>query len=338
MSSAIDLFCGAGGLSLGLIKAGFSVIAAIENDSLACETYRSNHPLTRLYNNDINQVNPKTVLKELGLAKGELGLLAGCPPCQSFSRLKTLNGTVRNRDPAKNLVRTFSEFVVAIHPKCVLFENVPGVVKSNQFRDLVKTLRSLEYKIAFEVLNARDYGVAQNRKRLVLLASRLGDPKIAKPSSKKFTVKQAFSKLKKSGLKSDPLHNYPQNRSEKIKSLIRAIPKNGGSRIDLPEELVLECHKKTTGFRDVYGRMNWDEPSPTITGGCINPSRGRFLHPTEDRAITLREAATLQGFPQSYTFSLTKGYHSAAQLVGNAFPPDFVLPQAKELMDLIVAE
>jgi DNA (cytosine-5)-methyltransferase 1 len=131
------------------------------------------------------------------------------------------------------------------------------------------------------------------------------------------------------------LHNYlVAPRAPHIEKLIKAIPKDGGSRTDLGEEWQLECHKKSDGFKDVYGRMAWDSLSPTITGGCVNPSKGRFLHPTENRAITLREAALLQTFPKNYRFPLSRGKFPAALLIGNALPPEFIRRHAEALLEV----
>jgi DNA (cytosine-5)-methyltransferase 1 len=136
-------------------------------------------------------------------------------------------------------------------------------------------------------------------------------------------VKEAFNKLGRR-IKNDPLHDFPETRSERVKALIRLIPRDGGSRMDLGDEHQLDCHRRCDGFSDVYGRMAWNKVSPTITGGCCNPSKGRFLHPTRDRNITLREAALLQTFPPSYFFSLRRGKFATAQMIGNALPPEFI--------------
>ena len=142
------------------------------------------------------------------------------------------------------------------------------------------------------------------------------------------TVRAAISGLESPGLSGDTLHDLPEKRSPKILNLIKRIPKDGGSRKSLGKDEQLQCHKKLQGFHDVYGRMAWDNVAPTITTGCINPSKGRFLHPEEDRAITLREAALLQGFPIDYWFSLQKGKYAAAEMIGNALPPEFARRQA----------
>ena len=170
-----------------------------------------------------------------------------------------------------------------------------------------------------------------------MLGSRLGDIEVVKEeidSEEMRTVRDTISILPPAGNSSDPLHISDETRrSDKVKKLISLVPKDGGSRTDLPEEYQLECHKKTTGFRDVYSRMAWDQPSPTITGGCNNPSKGRFLHPEENRVITLREAALLQTFPVDYKFSFKSGKSGVAMMIGNALPPAFIEYHARNLMN-----
>jgi DNA (cytosine-5)-methyltransferase 1 len=178
------------------------------------------------------------------------------------------------------------------------------------------------------VFDAAAYGVPQRRRRLVVVAGRCRSIPPPPSTETRCTVRDAISRLQPSGASGDPLHDLPENRSQSVVNLIRTIPKDGGGRGALAKEQQLRCHRKTTGFKDVYGRMAWDRPAPTITGGCHNPSKGRFLHPEHDRAITLREAALLQSFPPGYQFSLRRGKLAAAAMIGNALPPRFVAAQA----------
>src|SRR5262249_22687834 len=157
-----------------------------------------------------------------------------------------------------------------------------------------------------------DFGVPQRRRRFIFLAGRFGKPSLAKADAGRKTVRDAIYSLPKPGKSNDKLHDLGEVRSARIASLIKNIPKNGGSRNDLGPQQQLPCHRKCDGFKDVYGRMGWCELAPTITGGCVNPSKGRFLHPSQNRAITLREAALLQSFPQCYRVSLDKGKYPAA--------------------------
>ncbi len=336
---ALDLFSGCGGLSLGLKQAGFAVIAALDSDPLAIETYRQNHRRTRIIKGDISKVSARKLMRELGLEKGELDLLAGCPPCQGFSTLRNKNGSRRIRQPINNnLLFQFLRFVRAFRPKTIMMENVPGLAKNQRIWKFRGTLKRLGYFRSHQVLNAVNYGVPQRRRRMVLIASRIGPIKWAPKTSRMKTVEHAIGTLPHPSRARDPLHNHPAKRTKKVMAIIRQIPQNGGSREDLPKGRQLQCHRNFNGYKDIYGRMSWSEPSPTITGGCVNPSKGRFLHPTQNRAITLREAALLQGFPRGYRFSLEKGVYPAAQMIGNAFPPLFAQKQAEQIYNVLAEE
>jgi DNA (cytosine-5)-methyltransferase 1 len=326
---AIDLFSGCGGLTLGLRQAGFDVIAGVEIDSLAAQTYRVNHPAVRVWNSDIRSLSAATVGDELGLCRGELDLLAGCPPCQGFSSLRRLNGGRRVRDPrSKDLLFEFLRFVKELLPKAIMLENVPHLARDYRMGTFTAALRRLGFNYRIGVFDCADFGVPQRRKRMVLIASRLCEINFAQPESKRQSVRDTIFHLPASGKSGDPLHDIGEKRSPSIARLIRRIPKDGGSRTDLAARFQLECHLRCDGFKDIYGRMAWDKVAPTITTGCFNPSKGRFLHPAEDRAITLREAALLQTFPRDYFFSLDRGKCSAAMLIGNALPPQFVRQHA----------
>jgi DNA (cytosine-5)-methyltransferase 1 len=333
---AIDLFSGSGGLTLGLKQAGFRVVSAVENDPLAVRTYRSNHRGVKVWHTDIRELPVSAVMRHHGLRAGELDLLAGCPPCQGFSRMTTLNGKNRMRHPQNRLVYDFLRFARRLRPKTVMLENVPGLLRSNQFRDVRRVLKQIGYTVKYAVLDAADYGVAQRRRRFVLIASRFVEIDFAPKSRVKPTVRKALRRLGKRALK-DPLHMFGERRSAQVASLIRCIPKDGGSRFHLGNRKQLRCHRECDGFKDVYGRMAWDSPAPTITGGCVNPSKGRFLHPVENRTITLREAALLQSFPPSYLFCLDRGKFPAAQMIGNALPPEFVRRHARQVFRALAA-
>lgn len=330
--TAVDLFSGCGGLTLGLKKAGFKVLGAVEIQELEVETYMRNHPDVLVWHDDIRNVSPRRFLQALGIRPGDLDLLAGCPPCQGFSSLRTLNGNVPEPDSDLNdLIFEFLRFTKLLKPHGIMLENVPGLVSNPRFAHLLAQLDDLGYSVIYDVLDAADYGVPQRRKRLILSASRGEVPQFARRSSQKRTVRQAISNLPKPGKSGDELHDFPEQRAPHVLEMIRKIPRNGGSRGQLPSSMVLECHRRCSGFSDVYGRMAWDDVSPTITGGCISPSKGRFLHPTQHRAITLREAALLQSFPATYHFSLDGGKYAAAQMIGNALPPEFIRRNAKAL-------
>jgi DNA (cytosine-5)-methyltransferase 1 len=329
---AVDLFAGCGGLTEGLRQAGFRVVGAIEVDELAVKSYRLNHPRVRIWNDDIRQVSPSALMTTLKIAKGDLHLLAGCPPCQGFSSLRTLNGKRDVRDRRNLLTDDFLRFVEALEPRAVMLENVPGLAERRRFRRLAATLKTMGYTVTWAVLDAAQFGVPQRRRRLILLAARSTAIEFAAPVAKIATVRQAIKGLPVPGSTEDPLHRIIGKRSERIVDLIRAIPRDGGSRSDLPDDQQLECHQKCDGFSDVYGRMSWDAVAPTITGGCLNPSKGRFLHPSQNRAITAREAALLQTFPPTYRFATDRGFYVVAEMIGNALPPEFVRRHALQVL------
>ena len=321
---AIDLFCGCGGLTQGLKDAGVCVIGGIDNDSVALESYKVNHPNVEVWEKDIRNLKVSSVKKKLGLHKGGLDLLAGCPPCQGFSSMRTLNGNLDVEDERNELIFEFLRFVKELRPKAVMLENVPGLANDERFKRFCRELEKLEYTCNSDVLNTMYYGVPQRRRRLILLASLKGEIPFAQKNTEKRTVRETIADLPPSGKSGDPVHDFPENRTARIKKLIKSIPKDGGSRTDLEESMQLQCHKDCNGFKDVYGRMQWDDVSPTITGGCFNPSKGRFLHPEYDRAITIREAALLQSFPPNYYFPEKHGKSRLAILIGNALPPEFI--------------
>ena len=329
--TAIDLFSGLGGTSLGLQRAGFRVVAAVESHQLAAESYRLNMEGVDVWERDIQKVPARAVMEQAALARGELSLLAACPPCQGFSTLRTLNGSRRIEDHRNGLLRDVTRFVRVLKPMTVLAENVPGLARADVFDRFIDDLDALGYKRRHEVVDVSQYGVPQRRRRLLIVASRLGQPPVGERSPQRVTVRKALVGLPAVGSGGDVLHDAPERRTERIAAMIRLVPLDGGSRLDLGEEHQLDCHAQTDGFKDIYGRMAWDSVAPTITGGCINPSKGRFLHPEEHRAITLREAALLQSFPADYQLSLRRGRYAAAELIGNALPPEFVRRHALAL-------
>jgi DNA (cytosine-5)-methyltransferase 1 len=331
LHTAIDLFSGCGGLTQGLRDAGFSVGVAVEIDALAAETYSANHPEVRLFNADIREITATQIMDACGLAKGELDLLASCPPCQGFSRIRLNNKKERMDDPRNRLIDEVLRLVSEICPKVVMLENVPNLSRYTRYLEFKRKLRKLGYEISEQILDVADFEVPQRRKRLVVFASRVGRFSPLTTIGKIKTVRDTIGEFPFEILDNDPLHNLGEQRSERILRLIKAIPKDGGSRTALPVDLTLNCHKNREGFYDVYGRMRWDDVAPTITGGCINPSKGRFLHPVEDRAITLREAALLQSFPFNYIFSLRRGKYAVAKMIGNALPPLFSRIQAEAI-------
>lgn len=335
---AIDLFCGCGGLTQGLKRAGFRVVWAVDNEPSAVAAYKANHKDVDVEKTDIRDVDPSKIMRQLKLKKGALGLLAGCPPCQGFSTLSTANGAYDVYDERNDLLHQFYLFAKTFIPKAVMLENVPGLAGTHRFKLFLARMRKLGYEGEFKVLDAADYGVPQRRRRLIYIAGRRFAVSLAEPSKRLKSVRDAISKLPRAGGSGDPLHDLPENRSKHVLDLIKKIPKNGGSRTQLPDNYVLECHKKHDGYYDVYGRMRWDEVSPTITSGCFNPSKGRFLHPTQNRAITMREAALLQGFPRRYRFPAPHSKIAIALMIGNALPPPFIAAHARAIRNRLFVD
>ena len=333
--NAIDLFAGCGGLSEGLRQAGFQTVAACEIDPVAVETYRINHPDVYVFEEDIRQVDSSSVRKILN--DEPLHLLAGCPPCQGFSSLRRLNKRRSARDKRNSLVNEYYRFIKDLRPLTIMMENVPGLQNYFKFQDMVKKLKKMGYSLDTAVVNVANYGVPQRRKRLILVGSLLNTINIAPEINIKKTVAMCIGSIASVEETKDPLHKIVANHTNRIMEMIRQIPKDGGSRTDLPKKYILKCHKrKNVGFNDVYGRLKWNDYSSTITGGCLNPSKGRFLHPSEHRAITAREAALLQTFPIDYEFPKNAAKTKIALMIGNALPPEFCRLQAKNILDHLV--
>ena len=328
---AIDLFSGCGGLTQGLEDAGFKVLAGAEIRRHARATYKANHDGVRVYT-DVRKIFCKPFLKEFNLAKGELDLLAACPPCQGFSSIRTRNGAVAD-DERNDLIFQVARIVRGLLPKCVLIENVPRLLKDDRLARFKEKLARLGYVFSEGVLNAKDFNVPQRRNRMILIASleQLGDPFGLPPkSATELTVRQFLEGLPAPDAEyAPPLQRIRPMLSPLVQKRIEAIKRN---RDELPEELALDCHKNCPkGFRDVYGRMAFDSVAPTITQGCTNPSKGRFVHPSQNRGITAYEAMLLQGFPEGYQFNVSLGIGKIASMIGEAFPPPMARAQAAHI-------
>lgn len=322
----IDLFCGVGGLTYGLQKAGLNVIAGIDIDA-SCEYAYTHNNSSMFIQKSVADIKGKD-LKNL-LKSYSIKILVGCAPCQPFSSHQK-DKKNRNKHKDWNLLSEYGRLVSEVKPQVVSMENVPELQKEQVFLDFLNILSALKYHISYQVIDASEYGVAQRRKRLILLASRLGKIRLIPPThlNNKVCVKDVISKLPKvdagQGCVSDSLH-YARKLSDKNLQRIRAsVP--GGTWKDWPETLRLPCHKTKTGqtYASVYGRMRWDKVSPTITTQFTGYGTGRFGHPDQDRALTLREGALLQSFPADYQFKAADSKLSGqaiAKHIGNAVPP-----------------
>ncbi len=327
--SAVDLFCGAGGLTYGLRRAGIRVEAGIDIDKQAEHAFRVNNPGVEFLRWDVSRKYYPSIARLF--RPGAIRLLAGCAPCKPFSRLTNAGGPHEDW----NLLDNFGRYVRGLLPELVTMENVPELAGrgSEVFERFVGVLRSCGYHTDWKVVRCEDFGVPQSRRRLVLLASRIGEINVPNggypyPSTWK-TVRDAVGRLPRLGSgEKDPddrLHAAVRLAPVNLKR-IRATPHDGGTQKSWPKRLLLACHKKSTGksYASIYGRMWWDRPGPTMTTLCYGLGNGRFGHPDQDRAITLREAALLQSFPDSYEFwppDRKLNRSAIGRMIGNAVPP-----------------
>ena len=328
---AIDLFCGAGGLTQGLRRAGWEVMVGIDIDPTIAKTYQRNNLGTRFVAADLRCVTDDDVRCLAGATPSRELLLAGCAPCQPFSKQRPRQ-SVRNRRPDVGLLLEFARLVKALRPAAALMENVPGIAfvpGFSSFRRFLKTLNDCGYKCDHGVLNARDFGVPQHRRRYVLLAVRDAPALLPRPAEEpqhqNLTVRHAIEHFPE--LDAGETHDcIPNHLAAGLSPLnmerIRATATDGGGRRDWPTELELNCHRRIElGYSDAYGRMWWDREAPTLTSRCNSLSNGRFGHPEQDRAISLREAAALQTFPDDYEFFGSR--NRIARWIGNAVPVSF---------------
>ena len=327
----VDLFCGIGGLSYGLKTAGFHILAGYDLDWTCKFAYETNTGGKFNYR-DVNTITGDEIKKLYSKRKKTIRILAGCAPCQPFSSYAFKN---KHKDPNKyDLLYQFGRLVGEVLPDIVTMENVTQILNFKAkpvLQDFIDTLKSLGYSVDARPVYCPDYGIPQTRKRLVLLASRLGEIRLIPPTHDKkhyVTVRETIGKLRPitaGGVDMfDPLHRTISLTPINLER-IKATPP-GGSWHDWPEELILECHKKKEGktYGSVYGRMEWDKPGPTMTTQCTGLGNGRFGHPEQDRAISVREAALLQTFPQTYKFFPDEENVSiikASRYIGNAVPP-----------------
>ncbi len=325
----VDLFCGIGGLSFGMKTKGLKILAGFDLDSTCQYAYEKNNG-AKFYYKDVKSITQDDITPLY--SNGAFKVLAGCAPCQPFSSYSFKN---KSKDSNKyDLLYEFGRLIEEVKPDVITMENVPYIAKfklKNVLQDFTNLLERNNYSYTIKIVYCPDYGIPQTRKRLVLLASRLGEINLIPPTHNKDSYKTvqdtiAYLPPLEAGEISpeDPLHRSRVLSPLNLKR-IQATP-YGGSWNDWPEELLLECHKKEGGktFKNVYGRMEWEKPAPTMTTLCTGLGNGRFGHPTQDRAISLREAALFQTFPLDYVFFRDQKDISvvkASRYIGNAVPP-----------------
>lgn len=337
--SAIDLFCGIGGLSFGLKKAGISVLAGMDLDESCKYAYEQNVQAEFVLE-DISQVEGDKIIKRYWSDSNQVKILAGCAPCQPFS---THSNKVKNRKQTKRwrLISDFMRLVKEVSPDIVTMENVPNLANQMIFKNFVIFLERNGYFVSYSNVYCPDYGIPQKRRRLVLLASKRGKISLIPRTHSEeeyVTLRQAIGHLPPVNAgdvcKSDPLHRTMKLTDLNLQRIKASKP--NGTWLDWNENLQLACHKKKTGktYKAVYGRMAWEEPSSTITTQFYNYGTGRFGHPEQNRALTLREAAILQTFPEDYEF-----YESEDEIfikrfgvhIGNAVPVELGIVIGKSI-------
>lgn len=320
---AVDLFCGVGGLTHGLTRAGVDVKLGVDLDP-ACRFPMEANNSTKFLEANVAELMPSDIQTAFGDA--QITLLAGCAPCQPFS---SYSQSAKREKPHEDweLLSSFSQLVLAVRPTLVTMENVPPLCKQQIFKDFVSDLHAAGYNVDFRVVDGRNIGLPQRRQRLVLVASLLGPIVIPQSDKPSVTVRDTIAALPPLAAGTsdpvDPLHAAASLSELNLNRIRRSKP--GGTWRDWPKELISACHMRDSGstYPSVYGRMEWDKPAPTMTTQCYGFGNGRFGHPEQDRAISLREAAMIQSFPKNYAF-IPEGkpinFNVLGRLIGNAVP------------------
>lgn len=331
---AVDFFCSGGGMSFGLQESGIQIIAGIDFDKTCEKTYLANIKGAKFIHADVFDLKEQELEAELQLKRNDKNLiLIGCSPCQFWS---IINTDKHKSLKSKNLLKEFKRFVEYFRPGYVVVENVPGVFRRKEESGLdnfIYFLKNNGYNVHFDLHEVNNYGVPQHRKRFTLIANGVTNFELLpiEPQEKKLTVRDVLGVINgfpqiQAGHKdnSDFMHTVAGLKDINLKRLA-LTQKDGGSRLVYANnlELVPKCHRNDTkNFKDSYGRMWWDRPSPTITTKFFSISNGRFAHPEENRAISIREGATLQSFPKSFIFKTTS-IANTAKIIGNAVPPKY---------------
>lgn len=330
---AVDFFCGAGGMTYGLSQAGIDVLAGIDIDINCKETYELNNPNSKFIHADIHNLSVKDISRMIGIKKNDNSLIfIGCSPCQYWTKINT---NKEKSEKSKNLLEDFQRFISHFKPGYIIVENVPGLYNKkdkNALSPFLKFLKKNGYSYNHGLINANHYGVPQHRIRYLLLSTRLTDDIILPQREYDDTlivrnfigIENGFPTVEPGHKDKTDFRHTVASLSEKNKKRIEITPPNGGTREswkDVPELQIDAYHGNDNIFKDVYGRMYWDKPAPTITTKFNSLSNGRFGHPDEDRAISLREGATLQTFPKPYIFT-KDNMAVTARHIGNAVPPE----------------
>lgn len=326
MFSYIDLFAGAGGLSFGLHRVGGRAVFAVETDRECVETYRLNFRDTEVLQEDATMVSWAGVRADV---------VVGGPPCQGFSSL----GRRKANDPRNDLVLEMLRCAEAVRPVAVVVENVPQFLRSDHCARIKSGLFELDFAVRVGVVNCVDFGVPQRRTRALLVAAKRGLPlPWPKPTHggpgqpRHRTVADAFSRLP---IEPDGRNRHDaKNLSDAYLERFRSITE-GGSRQQLPPDLILPCWRAARGYSDVLGRLEWHKPATTVRTEFFRPEKGRFLHPVADRPITVREAARLQSFPDSFVFPENHTMYSVGRQIGNAVPPLLGMALGRALIDIL---
>lgn len=332
---AVDFFCSGGGMSYGMQRAGINVLAGIDFDESCKETYESNIKGAKFIHADVFELQVEVLEEKLSLKRYDDELvLIGCSPCQFWS---IINTDKTKSSESKNLLIEFSRFVKYFRPGYVVVENVPGVLRRKEesgLNEFIEWLQNNGYdKPHFKVHNVNNYGVPQSRKRFTLIATRLSSNEI-KPlevEGKKLTVKDVlgeengFPKIEPGHKDETTFYHSVPSITDINKKRLKKVKKDGGNRFGFANDpsLQLDCFVgRDDSFKDTFGRLWWNRPSPTITTKFFSISNGRFVHPDEDRALSIREGATIQSFPKNYIFKTTS-IAKTARMIGNAVPPKY---------------
>ncbi|MDH5669704.1 MAG: DNA cytosine methyltransferase [Nitrospira sp.] len=329
-AKAVDLFCGAGGLTRGLLDAGIPVVAGYDTDNACRHAYEHNNTGAKFFTKSVSDLDGRTLANHY--PKDHVRILVGCAPCQPFSRYT--QGMNTKTDSKWSLLHEFARLVRELKPDIVSMENVPELERHSVFEDFLATLSDERFHFDEDegkrIVYCPDYGIPQHRRRLVILASRLGPIELIPPTHNPDSyrcVKDVLRELPPLAagevFAEDPLHCSSRLSSLNLRRIRRSKP--GGTWRDWPNELIADCHRAKSGktYPSVYGRMEWDKPSPTITTQFFGFGNGRFGHPEQHRAISLREGAILQSFPQNYEFvkpGETSSFATIGRMIGNAVP------------------